>query len=130
MKKKKFKKIEKKLNPEKGYIEDTHIPKLLRDAQVLPIWEGTSTVMSLDVLRAVQKSSGSVIENLIIAITRMIEVSQDSELGEASINVGKKLNQMVKFVKGRDFKNFSRKRYFSFYSVMNFLQYTCFFEEK
>ena len=69
--------------------------------------------MSLDVLRAVQKSSGSVIENLIIAITRMIEVNKDSELGEASINVGKKLNQMVKFVKGRDFnKNLNRKKIF------------------
>ncbi|MFA9429862.1 acyl-CoA dehydrogenase family protein [Egicoccus sp. AB-alg2] len=35
-----------------GYIEDTHLPVLLRDAQVLPIWEGTTNVLSLDVLRA------------------------------------------------------------------------------
>ena len=39
-----------------GYIEDTGLPGLLRDAQVLPIWEGTSSVMSLDVLRALGKS--------------------------------------------------------------------------
>lgn len=38
-----------------GYIEDTHLPQLLRDAQVLPIWEGTTNVLSLDVLRAVQQ---------------------------------------------------------------------------
>ncbi len=37
-----------------GYIEDTHLPVLLRDAQVLPIWEGTTNVLSLDVLRAMQ----------------------------------------------------------------------------
>jgi alkylation response protein AidB-like acyl-CoA dehydrogenase len=35
-----------------GYIEDTGFPRLIRDAQVLPIWEGTTNVLSVDVLRA------------------------------------------------------------------------------
>jgi alkylation response protein AidB-like acyl-CoA dehydrogenase len=35
-----------------GYVEDTGIPRLLRDAQVLPIWEGTTSVLALDALRA------------------------------------------------------------------------------
>jgi len=35
-----------------GYVEDTGIPVLLRDAQVLSIWEGTTNVLSLDALRA------------------------------------------------------------------------------
>ena len=35
-----------------GYVEDTGLPRMLRDAQVLPIWEGTTNVLSLDVLRA------------------------------------------------------------------------------
>jgi hypothetical protein len=39
-----------------GYCEDTGLPVLLRDAQVLPIWEGTTNVLSLDVLRAEQKA--------------------------------------------------------------------------
>ncbi len=39
-----------------GYIEDTGLPRLLRDAQVLPIWEGTTNVLSLDLLRAVAKT--------------------------------------------------------------------------
>ena len=34
-----------------GFIEDTGIPTLLRDSQVLPIWEGTTNVLSLDVLK-------------------------------------------------------------------------------
>ncbi|HUL57861.1 MAG TPA: acyl-CoA dehydrogenase family protein [Anaeromyxobacteraceae bacterium] len=34
-----------------GYVEDTGIPRLLRDAQVLPIWEGTTNVLALDALR-------------------------------------------------------------------------------
>jgi alkylation response protein AidB-like acyl-CoA dehydrogenase len=39
-----------------GYIEDTGLPRLLRDAQVLSIWEGTTNVLSLDVLRALGRS--------------------------------------------------------------------------
>lgn len=38
-----------------GYMEDTGIPRLLRDAQVLPIWEGTTSVLALDVLRVARK---------------------------------------------------------------------------
>jgi acyl-CoA dehydrogenase len=34
-----------------GYVEDTGLPRLLRDAQVLPIWEGTTNVLALDLLR-------------------------------------------------------------------------------
>jgi alkylation response protein AidB-like acyl-CoA dehydrogenase len=33
-----------------GYVEDTGLPVLLRDTQVLPIWEGTTNVLSLDAL--------------------------------------------------------------------------------
>ena len=36
-----------------GYVEDTGLPVLLRDSQVLPIWEGTTNVLSLDTMRAV-----------------------------------------------------------------------------
>jgi acyl-CoA dehydrogenase len=38
-----------------GYVEDTGLPRLLRDAQVLPIWEGTTNVLSLDLLRALAR---------------------------------------------------------------------------
>lgn len=34
-----------------GYIEDTGLPTLLRDAQVFSIWEGTTNVLSLDALK-------------------------------------------------------------------------------
>lgn len=40
-----------------GYVEDTGLPKMLRDAQVLSIWEGTTNVLSLDVLRAISKEN-------------------------------------------------------------------------
>ncbi|MFA6230135.1 MAG: acyl-CoA dehydrogenase family protein [Rhodanobacter sp.] len=40
-----------------GYIEDTGLPQLLRDAQVYAIWEGTTNVLSLDSLRALAGDS-------------------------------------------------------------------------
>jgi alkylation response protein AidB-like acyl-CoA dehydrogenase len=43
-----------------AYIEEHIMPRLLRDAQVLPIWEGTSNIQSLDVLRVMQKESPQV----------------------------------------------------------------------
>jgi len=42
-----------------GYVEDTGLPMLLRDAQVLPIWEGTTNVLSLDTLRALSRDQGA-----------------------------------------------------------------------
>ena len=41
-----------------GYVEDTGLPMLLRDAQVLPIWEGTTNVLALDTLRALDATRG------------------------------------------------------------------------
>ncbi len=38
-----------------GYLEDAGFPKLLRDAQVFTIWEGTTNVLSLDLLRVFRK---------------------------------------------------------------------------
>ncbi|GFJ95756.1 acyl-CoA dehydrogenase family protein [Phytohabitans rumicis] len=42
-----------------GYVEDTGVPRLLRDAQVLPIWEGTTNVLALDALRAVVRDDAA-----------------------------------------------------------------------
>ena len=41
-----------------GYVEDTGLPALLRDSQVMPIWEGTTNVLSLDFLRALEEVGG------------------------------------------------------------------------
>jgi alkylation response protein AidB-like acyl-CoA dehydrogenase len=38
-----------------GYVEDTGLPTLLRDSQVLSIWEGTTNVLSLDALKVLAK---------------------------------------------------------------------------
>ena len=41
-----------------GYIEDWPMARVLRDAQVLPIWEGTSNILVLDSFRAIKKEAG------------------------------------------------------------------------
>lgn len=61
-----------------GYMEDTGIPVILRDAQVTPIWEGTTNVLSLDVLRAVNKSKGEVLRAFSSRITSAVASSSSS----------------------------------------------------
>lgn len=46
-----------------GYLEDTGIPQLLRDAQVFPIWEGASNVQALDALAALAKGGSTPLRN-------------------------------------------------------------------
>ncbi len=38
-----------------GYIEDFVLPRLLRDAQVLTVWEGTANILGLEILRLMKK---------------------------------------------------------------------------
>ena len=42
-----------------GYVEDTGLPALLRDAQVLSIWEGTTNVLALETQRAAAVGAAS-----------------------------------------------------------------------
>ena len=41
-----------------GYVEDSMLPRLYREAPVNAIWEGSGNVMCLDVLRAVGREDG------------------------------------------------------------------------
>jgi acyl-CoA dehydrogenase len=61
-----------------GYIEDTHLPQLLRDAQVLPIWEGTTNVLSLDALRALQREDA--LTGYVAEVRRAAETTSRAEL--------------------------------------------------
>ena len=65
-----------------GYVEDTGLPLLLRDAQVFSIWEGTTNVLSLDVLRALQ--SGSALSALQIEIETLASSVRDQRLLECA----------------------------------------------
>ncbi len=64
-----------------GYVEDTGLPMLLRDAQVLSIWEGTTNVLSLDALRAVAKDGA--LGPLTAKIRALAAEARDAELAAA-----------------------------------------------
>jgi alkylation response protein AidB-like acyl-CoA dehydrogenase len=61
-----------------GYLEDSGIPQLLRDAQVWPIWEGASNVQALDFLRAFRSAGG--LQPLLSAQRTILSQVQSPEL--------------------------------------------------
>ncbi|HET7238681.1 MAG TPA: acyl-CoA dehydrogenase family protein, partial [Terrimicrobiaceae bacterium] len=67
-----------------GYVEDTGLPVLLRDSQVLPIWEGTTNILSLDALRVLQRED--VLGDLLCELRARIE-SVPAALTEARQNI-------------------------------------------
>lgn len=73
-----------------GYIEDTGLPQLFRDAQVLPIWEGTTNVLSLDILRCINISNGAVLqslqENILLLVSGASRLDRLSEACEKTLN--------------------------------------------
>jgi len=64
-----------------GYVEDTGLALLLRDAQVLPIWEGTTNVLALDALRVAARNG--VLEALSDHIRALLGAARYAALGTA-----------------------------------------------
>lgn len=79
-----------------GYVEDTGLPKLLRDSQVLAIWEGTTNILSLDALRAIDK------ENVFIPFLNNLEARLEriniEELTDSKKNVYQALGKIKEFM--------------------------------
>ncbi len=67
-----------------GYVEDTGLPLLLRDSQVLPIWEGTTNVLSLDALRALGRG-GEPLHALAAEVNRCAQLATDGRLQTAGV---------------------------------------------
>lgn len=63
-----------------GYVEDTGLPALLRDSQVLPIWEGTTNVLALDTLRGLGSAGIAALEN---RLARAVAQARDARLATA-----------------------------------------------
>lgn len=89
-----------------GYIEDTGLPRLLRDAQVLSIWEGTTNVLSLDVLRAIEKADA--LRPFLAYVREQLEAVRLHLAGEAVDKVQQSLLGIERFAvhaagEGRDF---------------------------
>ena len=66
-----------------GYVEDTGLPVILRDAQVLSIWEGTTNVLSLDALRTALRDEGA-LASLKAEVERLTRGARDERLARAA----------------------------------------------
>ena len=80
-----------------GYMEGTGLPRLLRDAQVLPIWEGTTNVLSLDALRAIAKEAA--LGPLLADAAEMLSTCQGDALSDATAQVREALSQLTQHAK-------------------------------
>ncbi|MFB7138796.1 acyl-CoA dehydrogenase family protein [Gottfriedia sp. NPDC056225] len=78
-----------------GYIEDFVTPRLLRDAQVLTVWEGTANILGLEILRLFKKMNVYPIFKAFIE-EKLIDVPKS--LVEESIIVKKKLDELNEIV--------------------------------
>lgn len=64
-----------------GYVEDTGVPRLLRDAQTLPIWEGATNVLSLESLKAIHKEQA--LEPWVAELRRLAGAAREERLVRA-----------------------------------------------
>jgi alkylation response protein AidB-like acyl-CoA dehydrogenase len=81
-----------------GYLEDSGIPSMLRDAQVLSIWEGTTNVLSLDMLRAVEKENG--LTAFVEFSTQLLAEINKPELQQQKVKTQEKIKTLLSFIKG------------------------------
>lgn len=79
-----------------GYVEDTGIPRWLRDAQVFSIWEGTTNVLSLDVLRALARESA--LAPFVAAVSERL-AGVPEELAEEAAAVKAAAGELAEFLK-------------------------------
>jgi alkylation response protein AidB-like acyl-CoA dehydrogenase len=79
-----------------GYIEDTGLPRLLRDAQVLPIWEGTTNVLSLDVWRAIERTGA--LDSWLNDVRRRIGLVEADALVSAASRARESADRIERYV--------------------------------
>ncbi len=77
-----------------GYIENTGIPQLLRDAQVYPIWEGTTNVLALDALRAINSVTVEpLLESANAMLAEILQAKASASLQSHAMSVCSALKQ-------------------------------------
>lgn len=72
-----------------GYIEDFVTPRLLRDAQVLTVWEGTENILGLEVVRLISRYNAD-----IIYIKEMNKKLEKIKASKLKTHVEKKLEEI------------------------------------
>jgi alkylation response protein AidB-like acyl-CoA dehydrogenase len=69
-----------------GYCEDSGMPALVRNTHVMPIWEGTTNVLSLDLLRATERS-GAAFAIIADARASLEGIAHEAAVAEAAVAV-------------------------------------------
>ncbi|NXV25585.1 ACD11 dehydrogenase, partial [Rissa tridactyla] len=83
-----------------GYMEDTGLPVILRDALVLSIWEGTTNILSLDVLRSLTKSQGEVMAVFVSTVQKKLErASSTAKLEPAVKRMRDAVSSLTRFMR-------------------------------
>lgn len=81
-----------------GYIEDFVTPRLLRDAQVLTVWEGTANILGLEILRLFKKMNGYNVFKLFIE-EKLLDTPQtlvyESEIVKKKLD---ELNETIQYM--------------------------------
>jgi hypothetical protein len=80
-----------------GYVEDTGLPRLLRDAQVLTIWEGTTNVLALDALRVILKDGS--LDILAAEVARLLTGVVEPKLAEAETSASRAVSHARAWIK-------------------------------
>ncbi|MGN7387322.1 acyl-CoA dehydrogenase family protein [Sporosarcina sp. SAFN-015] len=79
-----------------GYIEDFVTPRLLRDAQVLTVWEGTANILGLELIRLVNKFEAHKL--FIDELCNRLTALQDSKMKKAvSVEVNSLSADLIAF---------------------------------
>ena len=87
--------------------EDTGLPQLLRDAQVYPIWEGTTNILALDLMRALRgveaaeladtlaalctgagATAGAPVRDAVVSMAAMLEAGSEASARAAIFTLG------------------------------------------
>jgi alkylation response protein AidB-like acyl-CoA dehydrogenase len=79
-----------------GYVEDTGLPALLRDTQVLPIWEGTTNVLALDALLRGELTAA--LPAVHARIARCVQGARDERLAAAGAKAVQAIEHVARWV--------------------------------
>lgn len=79
-----------------GYIENTDMPRLLRDTQVLTIWEGTTNVLSLDMIRAFEKEKAFPV--FLQFADRKLKEFEQSDHSNKTLKIDRSLKDLISFI--------------------------------
>ncbi len=80
-----------------GYLEDSPFGSLLRDVHVLPIWEGTTNILALDMLRALDKEGA--LEPFVRDTTKRLERATAPQLARAVEQIRFTLDRVARHIR-------------------------------